>query len=330
MAYSISPYNYLRRYRDGVPVKLGKRHDEIVLFIEIYKYRNNSMNNIAEFGCKGWQGRRGAVRKAAKAAIKAVGGNAEGDRVAIPPSCGDLYDAFADHTYDEKKVSRTYTGKGSPEEIAEVLSAAVALDVIHPDDLWDHADKYIGLDCNGYVGNWAKHNRVKLGGFGVGANTSLRDYAAKNQDKKRTSVGDLRQGDVLVWVTNPHIALVEMVVDDGMGTFIVCESAKSLGGLYVSFYEWKRRTQKVEEFTDVNRLLGKDMRKSMKFDMSDGDADLKAKPPDDGSVPPWGEGDPPEIGDWISAAQAYGKANLVERKEKGTNQWVSAHGLTNV
>lgn len=317
MSYSITPYKYLRRYTDGVPVKLGSKFDEMVFFVEIHKYRNNGLNSSKALGCKGWTNRRGKIRKAAKAAIAAAGGNTEGKRVPIPMACTDLYNAFADRHYDEDKVMRTYTGKGSPEDISETLSAAVALGVLHPDELWSHADSYIGLDCNGYVGNWAKQNRIKVAGQIAYPNRSLLDYASTNKDKKRTDVSDLRQGDVLVWVKSAHIALVEMVVDEGMGTFIVCESSATFGGLHASFYQWTERTKDVEDFRGTNRLLNQNMRNAMKADLKDGKADLK-------------NGAGKIKNNWIKAAKSYGEANRVRRMELGSGEWVSAHGLTNV
>lgn len=316
MSYTVTPYQYLRRYKDGVPVKLGAKFDEMVFFVEIEKYRNNSLSG-AEKGCEGWVKRRAAVRKKAKAAIAAAGGHTEGSRVHIPMACGDLYHAFNDHVYDEGKVIRTYTGKGSPEEIGEVLSAAIAVGVFHPDEVWEHVRKYVGLDCNGFVGNWARANKIKVGGRDAEANTSLLDYASTNKDKKRTEAVELRQGDVLVWLKSPHIAVVDSVVDPEMGTFMVCESSGSFGGLKHSLYRWTSKEKAVETFEGTNRLLGRAHRKAMKADLADGEADLKNE-------------DGKKVKNWIKAAKSYGDANKVIRVEKGSGEWISAHGLNNV
>lgn len=298
----------MRRYTDGILVELGQRHDNIGLYIPVHKYRNNSMSS-KEFGCSGWTKRCGKIRNAVRDAVREAGGNADGMRFMIPPACGDLHFAFKDHFYDNDKVTHIHTGKGSPEEISEVLAAMVAADVIHPDALWDYVDDYIGLDCNGFVGNWAAQNRIKVAGSNASANLSLRYYAARNQDKKRRGLDEMRLGDVMVWITKPHIAAVEMVVqDDPQGRFIVVESSKSLGGLRASFYRLTSITRQMEKFQKENRLLSKSLRDAMKEDMKDNEADRSE--------------------DWYKEADSLGKGYKVHSYDRGTDQWVSIHGLT--
>lgn len=308
MPYSVSPYWYLRRYTDGVPVWLGSDNGDLTLLPTVWRYRNNSLSG-AKFGCDNWPKRAGAIKNAIKAAVKKAGGNSEGERFPIPPACGDLHYCFMDRFYDWSKIVHVHTGKGSPQEISEVMSAAVVTGVIHPDSIYEYIDDHVGLDCNGFVGNWAAQNHIKVAGSKASANLSLRYYASRNQDKKRRSIDEIRQGDVLVWVTDPHIAAVEMVCDKSERVFIVCESSASLGGLRASFYRLTSIRKEMENFTKENRLLSSGLRKEMKADMKDGKANKSS--------------------DWYEEADALGKAYKVHSYDRGTDMFVSIHGLTN-
>lgn len=54
---------------------------------------------------------------------------------------------------------RPFWGKGSPEDCQVVLQLAVLLGLLGPKTLQDWADENIGLDCNGFVGNYLFHTR---------------------------------------------------------------------------------------------------------------------------------------------------------------------------
>jgi hypothetical protein len=65
-------------------------------------------------------------------------------------------------TVDSKEILRPYCGKGSPQEISRVLQFAVGFDLLPPTlgALQAHCREYIGLDCNGFVGNFLKANGI--------------------------------------------------------------------------------------------------------------------------------------------------------------------------
>lgn len=113
-------------------------------------------------------------------------------------------------------VLRVFMGKGSPDEIADVLwlahrfglvtnparprANAVALD--------EYVRRYIGLDCNSFVGNY----------YGLNPETAIPAYSSHG--RRRTDVHDLASGDVLVSVVTAggaqeHIALVGRVESFG-------------------------------------------------------------------------------------------------------------------
>jgi hypothetical protein len=60
-----------------------------------------------------------------------------------------------------------YVGKGSPEAIQVALQlAAVDLPdspaIVTPDDFQSYCDKWFGLDCNGFVGNYLRHEYLSI------------------------------------------------------------------------------------------------------------------------------------------------------------------------
>ena len=56
-------------------------------------------------------------------------------------------------------VLRPFFGKGSPEQGQVVLQLVVLLGIKQPAELQGYADENLGLDCNGFVGNYLLHGR---------------------------------------------------------------------------------------------------------------------------------------------------------------------------
>jgi hypothetical protein len=57
-------------------------------------------------------------------------------------------------------VVRPFYGKGSPEDYQIVLQLAVLLGVVSKSGLQGYANDNLGLDCNGFVGNYLFHERA--------------------------------------------------------------------------------------------------------------------------------------------------------------------------
>ena len=86
------------------------------------------------------------------------------------------------------------------------------------------SNEIIGLDCNGFVGNWLKVVAPELK---VGPNTRPRDIHAVRK-ASRTKVEDIEYWDVCVWADFSHIAVIDGPVDLGGATpnsFNICQSA---------------------------------------------------------------------------------------------------------
>jgi hypothetical protein len=64
---------------------------------------------------------------------------------------------FSSHTELLRRVVNPYWGKGSPEDCQITLELAVLLGETTIERVQDYANKHIGLDCNGFVGNYIWH-----------------------------------------------------------------------------------------------------------------------------------------------------------------------------
>ncbi len=114
-------------------------------------------------------------------------------------------------------IARAFMGKGSPEDIQAVLKIAVKITTRLRGDWRDQgslsstvADFYkrnMGLDCNGFAGNYAKAI-----GAGYGPETFIPNFAPAGN--RRQMLDDILPGDVIVW--NPtHIATIQGRRGDG-------------------------------------------------------------------------------------------------------------------
>jgi hypothetical protein len=110
------------------------------------------------------------------------------------------------------RMMAVHSGKGSPEEI-QVCLHLVAIYGLYDKKKFgtdtaagvrDYCDKYVGLDCNGYVGNFAREL-----GTGKEPNTPIPSYAPKN--KRRTKIEEVQANDVLAWTDNGHIAIIDSI-----------------------------------------------------------------------------------------------------------------------
>ncbi|HOB61185.1 MAG TPA: hypothetical protein PKI41_03600 [Candidatus Competibacteraceae bacterium] len=138
-------------------------------------------------------------------------------------------------TFYKPGINRAYRGKGSPSEIADVIRLAVRCERIGIGKVAPSADQYakqfLGLDCNGLVGNY--HNlspAISVGVWAQGEPGKLMAWSEHKQLKSgwgaaelatapyiplqpRRAIAELCDGDVLVTVTSDHhykhIALVE-------------------------------------------------------------------------------------------------------------------------
>ena len=105
-----------------------------------------------------------------------------------------------------------HTGKGSPVEIQMCLHFVAIYGLYDTKKFGtdsaagvrDYCDKYIGLDCNGFTGNFAQETgRSKV------PNSQIPSYLPKDKTKRRTKIEDVAPNDVLIWPDFGHIAIFD-------------------------------------------------------------------------------------------------------------------------
>jgi hypothetical protein len=104
-------------------------------------------------------------------------------------------------------VQRTFVGKGSPQDIATTLKFCARFGMVGTatSDLQKYCDDYIGLDCSGFVGNYA--NLALGAGYDL-MNKGARSFAPAG--KRRAHLADVRPNDVLCWSTTNHVAVIDL------------------------------------------------------------------------------------------------------------------------
>lgn len=181
----------------------------------------------------------GALRSRYK---KITGKDQIGDTIVIPSHLkGDWYPSLP-LVLDRTAIVRSFNGKSSPEDIELALTAAIATKKADPTltALQKMADECMGLDCNGFVGNYTR----KLGWMNAdghyGPNTPTTRYASRGLIRETPE--EVQPRDVLIWDSPRHIALVHSVVTPGYALYVT-ESAASLGGLDTRMYHVTGKTK---------------------------------------------------------------------------------------
>jgi hypothetical protein len=136
-------------------------------------------------------------------------------------------------------IALCFMGKGSPDDLALTLRLVSRYDLEEPGDLQGYADANLGLDCNGFVGNYAKEE-----GSGLGPSTHIDVF--RQQGQLRTQIEDVDDNDVLVWKNTSggygHIAIIDdrmygpWDIDRKIYPQVVVVESNGSGGLHDSVY----------------------------------------------------------------------------------------------
>ena len=121
-----------------------------------------------------------------------------------------------------------FVGKGARRDIIAVLTHVDRCGLLDSSldkqaALQKICDDYIGLDCNGFVGNWADENCISP----IGPSTPPSGMGHTFRRSKRATLQDIQPYDILVW--HNHVAAVESIgplVGGGMPhrVAVVCEA----------------------------------------------------------------------------------------------------------
>ncbi len=107
-------------------------------------------------------------------------------------------------TFETRLLRRAFVGKGSPANIQDVYLAGSYCGFVTSSSAQDYANRYLGTDCNGFVGNY----------FSLDPNTSISSYDSHPRNR-RSGAEEIQARDVVVFLdsagSHKHIALVQGV-----------------------------------------------------------------------------------------------------------------------
>ncbi len=213
------------------PLQYEKRYHELVVSldalgtttVDVHRYQNND----EKYKTNAFWGNKEALKHKDQVLGK-VNDEVQGEQKAAAaaarpgadvPRIEALRQAFgvAVHLKNAEVLRRlkpslmsVHSGKGSPEEIAAVLHL-VARYKLYDKAIADQAaavrgycDKYIGLDCNGFVGNYAlATGRTRKPG------DVIPSFAPKSD--LRTRIEDVQADDVMVFSDYGHITVIHSI-----------------------------------------------------------------------------------------------------------------------
>lgn len=265
MGVAMLPAEYVCRYGD-IKVAADSETGKSPGRVNIHVYRNNGLTGtLGTTKAMGDGGPKDAIVGKIKEALKVK-------------HCPDTLTKVAnvdnrDIMVSSHKVVAVYTGKGSPEDISDILWLARHWDLVdvtqtagapkkhlRADATWTlqhYCDDYVGLDCNGFVGNYVGNIMGKAGYTG---NTPIPHYY--DAGTVRTKIDDVQALDVMVWPDFGHITIIDSLCPknaDGSLNCVVAESTAAFGGgTHVGMYTIKpHKDEKSKKFT-INRGAGAD------------------------------------------------------------------------
>ncbi len=220
---TVTPYEYLRKYRN---LTVNLISGGAVPGIDVHEYRNaqdvfdkrntdkdptNDVDNISadHDAGPGWYTAWPALRgKIAKHGTK-IGPNRYTLKLPIAAAGAPSPAVPVTLTVNTAELAQAFTGKATPEVIADVLRLAVAFGLVAGNlgALQSYCDEYIGLDCNGFVGNYLRQEGTTL----VGPTTPAKPNDFLPEARRLTRLDDIRAKSVLCWKTAGHVAIVDFV-----------------------------------------------------------------------------------------------------------------------
>jgi hypothetical protein len=233
------PYDYFREYRN-LDVRLV--NGTVLSGIDVHEYRNakdvfnplntdaDMSNDVDEMGADfdagpGWTNGWGPLRsKIAKHGVK-LGRDRYQVKFPLPTKENPNPAVRFDQIIYIAELARVYTGKGTPYLIAQALQLAEAFGLVQPTvaAMQTYGDNYVGLDCNGFVGNYLRARGCTV----AGPETPAFPYAFVPPNWRLKKLEDVKAESVLVWKNAGHVAIVDRISGiqyNGVLPAAVCES----------------------------------------------------------------------------------------------------------
>lgn len=219
----MTPYDYLRKYRE-LSVRLVS--GGIVSGVDVHEYRNaqdvfdkrntdsDTTNDVDHISAdhdaglgwtKGWAALRGRIAKHGKK----LGGGKYTLRFPLPSKTNPTPAVTYEETVNAPELAQAFVGKGSQEIIAQALRLAEAFGLVlgNAAAMQTYCDDFIGLDCNGYVGNYLKQEGCTL----VTPTTPAKPNDFLPVGRRHSKLEEVGYRSVIVWKTAGHVAIIDLV-----------------------------------------------------------------------------------------------------------------------
>ncbi|MEW5975791.1 MAG: hypothetical protein AB1898_08290 [Acidobacteriota bacterium] len=139
------------------------------------------------------------------------------------------------HEFPKSSFMASFSGKGSPQMLSDIIqlisywrSYKKLKQGVNVSPVAEIADKYLGVDCNGFVGHYL---RTKFAGVSVKPSTTEKSFSQSGP--RRGYAIEIQADDVLVFDGFHHVAVVNSVAKKTpeWAECMVCESrSKDNGG----------------------------------------------------------------------------------------------------
>lgn len=236
---ALSPLDLEKQYKH-LAVSLGNGQSA---FVTIQHYRNNSSatddHSTTAAKQKAMKPLLAKLREASKADLglkkTPTGGNIVLKRPAAQVNPqeygpGSLYESVS-----VEAITRTFVGKGSPEDIAGTLELAVRYGLVAADtaSLRKYCDQYIGLDCSGFVTNYLDlAYDADIDPMNKSA-TSYRDPASSRVGK----IDEIEARFIMAWAHTNHVAVIDSVDLDWLRLVAGKKTDGKLNGMPITVVE---------------------------------------------------------------------------------------------
>jgi hypothetical protein len=219
----MKPYEYLRKYRDLTVELVGGGQ---VSGVDVHEYRNaqdvfdkrntdndptNDVDGMsADYDAgPGWTVAWAALRSKISKHGKKLGGGVYSLQFPLPTKDQPSPAGGPPEIVHAPGLAQAYIGKGTPEIIASALRYAEAFGLVAGNTaaMQKYCDAYIGLDCNGYVGNYLKQVGSKM----VGPSTSAKAGSFMPEGRRLSKLSDVKYRSVLCWKNVGHVAIIDLL-----------------------------------------------------------------------------------------------------------------------
>jgi hypothetical protein len=121
-----------------------------------------------------------------------------------PPASRDWLITRIDPSVTYRLLEAVHLGKGSPAANEVFIVLAARYGFADPHRLSEFTDKYMGLDCSGFVSNYL----VQIGRLSRDAPTRRNAKSFDDVANRRDRLDEVRAFDLMVWSDTNHVAII--------------------------------------------------------------------------------------------------------------------------